>query len=117
MTPKTAAPEHADQDQAERWATDGSRVWRAPGGPTVCVLGDPTQGSLFADADAHQLRDAQLIACAPRLRAALAECAKRLETCCHFSGSAAEYAHLAVKGYRDLIAESHGRHPQAKEQE
>jgi len=75
------------------------------------MLGDPTQPSLFDDADAHQLRDAQLIACAPRIRAALEECAKRLETCCHHSGTAAEYAHLAVQRYRDLIAESFGKHP------
>lgn len=105
-----AKPEPAsDLDQAERWVTDGLRVQRGPGGPTVCLLGDPTQGSLFDDQPPHQYRDAALIACAPRLRAALWECAKRLETCCHHSGTAAEYAHLAVKRYRDLIAESHGR--------
>ena len=99
------------QDQAERWHTDGVRVSRGPGGPTVCMLGDPTQRQLFQDADAHQQNDAWLIATAPRLRAALQECAKRLETCCHHTGTAAEYAHLAVKGYRDLIAESHGQAP------
>ena len=105
-------PKRTDShDQAERWATDGHRVWRAPGGPTVCVIGDPGQHQLFPDARPHQLRDAALIATAPRLRAALAECALRLETCCHFNGTAAEYAHLAVKAYRELIAESHGEHP------
>jgi len=106
-------------DQVEHWTTDGHRVLRAAAGPTVCVLGDPLQPSLFADAAdmAHQWRDAALIATAPRLRAALAECAKRLETCCHHTGTAAEYAHLAVRGYRDLIAESHGQHRPAKEQD
>lgn len=110
-------PAPAVDDRVEHWTTNGHRVLRAAGGPTVCVLGDPLQPSLFTDADdtVHQWRDAALIATAPRLRAALAECAKRLETCCHFTGSAAEYAHLAVKGYRDLIAESHGQHPHAKE--
>jgi len=96
---------------AEHWATDGRRVWRAPGGPTVCVMGDPGQGSLFDDATDIQARDAAMVACAPRLVTALEECAKRLETCCHFSGSAAEYAVLAVKQYRDLIALARGRHP------
>lgn len=111
---RKAEPERA-QDLAEQWATDGHRVTRSPAGPTVCVLGDPTQPQLFEDSDAWQRRDAALIAAAPRLRAALVECANRLENCCHFNGTAAEYAHLAVKGYRDLIAESHGQHSQAKE--
>lgn len=92
--------------RAEQWETDGVRVWRAPGGPTVCMMGDPTQRSLFNDESEHQARDAQLVKCAPRLAVALAECATRLETCCHHSGSAAEYANLAVKQYRDLIAEA-----------
>lgn len=100
-----------DPAVVEAWATDGRRVWRAPAGPTVCMMGDPTQGSLFDDASEHQARDAALIACASRLRAALADCARRLESCCHYSGSTAEYALLAVKEYRDLIAESHGRKP------
>lgn len=107
-------PAQADAPVVERWDTDGHRVWRAPGGPTVCLLGDPHQAQLFQDADAHQLRDALLIARAPQLRAALADCARRLESCCHHSGTAAEYAHLAVQGYRDLIAETHGEHPHAK---
>lgn len=94
----------------EQWATDGRRVWRAPGGPTVCVIGDPGQGELFADVEMQRLYDAELIARAPQLRAALVECAKRLETCCHHNGITAEYAHAAVKGYRDLIAATHGQH-------
>lgn len=105
----TERAEHLEP--TDRWLTDGHRVWRAGGGPTVCVMGDPGQGSLFDDADAHQLLDAALVACAPRLRAALEDCARRLETCCHHSGSAAEYAHLAVKQYRDLIAETRGQRP------
>lgn len=96
------------------WATDGRRVWRSPGGPTVCVMGDPGQGSLFDDADELHARDAAMVVCAPRLVAALEECAKRLECCCHHSGTAAEYAVLAVKHYRDLIAEARGHHPQRK---
>lgn len=100
---------------AELWATDGRRVWRAPRGPTVCTMGDPTQGSLFDDADAHLMRDAVMVACTPRLVAALEECAKRLETCCHHSGTTAEFSHQAVKGYRDLIAEAKGRRPLPRE--
>jgi hypothetical protein len=72
-------------------------------------MGDPGQGSLFDDADAIQARDATLVACAPRLVAALDECARRLENCCHHTGTAAEYAHLAVKYYRALIAEAKGK--------
>jgi hypothetical protein len=100
-------------NELDSWATDGHRVWRAPGGPTVCVLGDPTQGQLFDDAEhiAHQLRNAALIVCAPRLQAALLECAARLERCCHHSGSGAEFAHLAVRQYRQLVAESKGQKP------
>jgi len=102
MTSKQAAR----WPDAERWTTDGHRVWRAPSGPTVCMLGDPTQPSLFDDADttAVKYKDARMISCAPRLAAALAECADRLERCCHHSGSAAEYAMLAVKEYRELVA-------------
>ena len=97
----------------ELWGTDGNRVWRGDRGPTVCLLGDPRQPQLFDDADTMevQLMDAQLISCAPRLRAALLECARRLESCCHFTGTQAEYARLAVQGYRDLIAESFGKQP------
>ena len=94
----------------EHWYTDGKRVRRGRGGPVLCTLGDPAQGSLF-EPDLTDYKYAQLIACAPRLMQALEECAKRLETCCHFSGSAAEYSVLAVKGYRDLIAEARGLPP------
>lgn len=98
---------------AERWTSDGHRIRRARGGPTVCMMGDPQQPSLFDDSDTlnQQLQDADLIACAPRLRAALDDCAKRLEKCCHVNGIEAEYAHEAVRAYRDLIAESRGRKP------
>jgi hypothetical protein len=108
VSKRMARGAEAVNQQAEQWATDGHRVWRAPSGPTVCMLGDPTQPSLFEDAQTTALRyrDGQLIACAPRLVAALAECADRLERCCHHSGSAAEYAVLAVKEYRQLVQEA-----------
>jgi len=98
-------------DTVERWQTDGNRVWRAPGGPTVCVLGDPLQPSLFADVDSHQWRDAALIACAPRLAAALADCATRLERAYQLPGAATEFIHLAVRDCRQLLAEAKGIHP------
>jgi hypothetical protein len=104
--------------QAEPWATDGHRVWRAPSGPTVCMLGDPTQPSLFDDAEttAMHYRDAAMIVCAPRLVAALAECADRLERCCHHSGSAAEFAMLAVKEYRQLVREARSMRSKQREE-
>lgn len=90
----------------EVWVTDGKRIRRGSiAGPVICTMGDPAQASLF-EADAIEYADARLIVCLPRIIEALAECAHRLETCCHFSGSGAEYAHLAVKQYRDLIAEA-----------
>ena len=92
--------------QLEGWATDGHRVWRAIDGPTVCVLGDPTQLPLFDDATVR-LQDAALIVCAPLLASALKECADRLERCCHHTGTAAEYAHAAVKEYRQLLQLAH----------
>lgn len=103
--------------QAEQWGTDGHRVWRAPAGPTVCMLGDPTQPSLFDDAEttAMHYRDASMIVCAPRLVAALAECADRLERCCHHSGSAAEFAMLAVKEYRQLVHEARSMRSKQRE--
>jgi hypothetical protein len=109
----TAAAKLKTASEPEQWATDGYRVWRAPGGPTVCTMGEPSQPSLFGD-DVHQQRDAQAIVCLPRLLVALEECAKRLETCCHHTGTAAEYAHQAVKGYRDLLAEARGQKPRGE---
>ena len=93
---------------AERWGHRWPPRVACASGRTVCVMGDPTQGSLFDDVELHQLRDAALIACAPRLAAALADCANRLERCCA-QGSAAEYSHLAVREYRQLLAEPRTR--------
>jgi hypothetical protein len=48
--------------------------------------------------------NAHLIAAAPRLLAALADCANRLERCCIHSGSDKEFAAHAVEDYRALIS-------------
>jgi hypothetical protein len=101
-----------DEAAPEYWVTDGVLVRRGPGGPVVCTMGDLAQPSLFAgDLTTFQLLDARMVACAPRLVAALEECAHRLETCCHHGGTTAEYSLAAVKGYRDLIAQARAIKP------